>query len=163
MQQAVRLSCLHGMWCSALPEPKKTRYETPRYASKAVHKQIAGIITPGIEALERDILGQLQFLIFSQKGRRSENELPIWICLWLLMLTYRRTILHWSTRRNRDSYLELSQHMYNMLISTYSTQFRNSTPLWHDFLKDDIFELFGRDFSILERMGTIKTEMGYIR
>lgn len=166
MQQAVRLSCLHGIWCSALPEPKKTRHEAPKYASKAVHKQFAIIITQGIETLEYDILRQLQTLIFGQKAEKDRatlNEVPIWICLWLLMLTYRRTILHWSSRRNRDSYVELSQQMYNMLISTYSTLFRSTTPLWHDFLKEEIFERFGRDFSILERMGTIKTEMAYTR
>jgi hypothetical protein len=163
MQQAVRLSCLHGMWCSALPEPKKSRNEETKYASKAVHKQIAVIITKGIESLECDILRQLQTLIFSQKGRSIQNEVPIWICLWLLMLTYRRTIVHWSSRRNRDSYLELSQQMYNMLISTYSTFFRSSTPLWHNFLKDDVFEKFGRDYSVTERLGVIKTEMEDIR
>lgn len=162
MEQAVRLSCLHGIWCSALPQPKNSRNETPRYASKAVHKQIAIILTPGIEALEHSILIQLQSLIFSQKGIGRQNELPIWICLWLLILTYRRTISHWSCRRNRDSYLELSQHMYNMLISTYSTVFRSSTPLWHNFLKDEVFEKFGRDTSVTERMGVIKTEMIYI-
>lgn len=163
MRQAVRLSCLHGMWCSALPQPKMKRNEPTRYASKAVHKQIAGILAHGIEALECDILGLLQTLIFSQKGRQTQNEVPIWICLWLLMLTYRRTIVHWSTRRNRDSYLELSQHMYNMLISTYSTIFRSSTPLWHNFLKDEVFEKFGRDHGVTERMGVIKTEMDDIR
>ena len=163
MKQAVRLSCLHGMWCSALPQPKMTRDEPTKYASKAVHKQIASVLAKGVEALECDILGQLQTLIFSQKGRQSQNEVPVWICLWLLMLTYRRTIGHWSARRNRDSHLELSQHMYNMLLSTYSTLFRSSTPLWHNFLKDEVFEKFGRDHSVIERMGVIKTEMDSIR
>ena len=163
MQQAVRLSCLHGIWCSALPEPKNARNEALRYASKAVHKQIAVIITQGVETLERDILGQLQSIIFNQKGLGKQNELPIWICLWLLMLTYRRTISHWSSRRNRESHLELSQHMYNMLISIYSTIFRASTPLWHNFLKADIFEKFGKDYSVTERMGVIKTEMQFTR
>jgi hypothetical protein len=163
MKQAVRLSCLHGIWCSALPEPKLSRSSAPRYASKAVHKQIATILTPGIESLEQSILTQLQSLIFSQKGMGKENELPIWICLWLLILTYRRTIFHWSARRNRENYLELSRHMYNILISTYSTVFRSSTPLWHNFLKDEVFEKFGRDYSVTERMGVIKTEMEWIR
>lgn len=162
MQSAVRLSCVHGIWCLALPEAKTLRGEETKYASKAVHKQIAVVIASGIESLERDILGQVQDLIFSQKGLGKENEVPIWICLWLLMLTYRRTIIHWSTRRNRDSYLELSQHMYNMLISTYSTIFRSSTPRWHNFLKPEVFEKFGRDPSVTERMGVIKTEMEYI-
>ena len=162
MDQAVRLSCLHGLWCSALPHPKTSRHSSPKYASKAVHKQIAGIITQRIDLLERDILGQLQTLIFSQKGQATQNEVPIWICLWILMLTYRRTIAYWSSRRNRDSYLDLSQHMYNMLISTYSTIFRSSTPLWHNFLKDQVFQKFGRDHRVIERMGVIKTEMDEI-
>ena len=159
MRQVVTLSCLHGMWCSALPHPKMKRDEPIRYTSKAVHRQIAGILTKGIETLECDILEQLQYLIFSQNGRGTQNEVPIWICLWLLMLTYRRTIIHWSSRRNRDNYLELSQHMYNMLISIYSTIFRASTPLWHNFLKEEVFEKFGKDHKVTERLGNIKTEM----
>jgi len=119
------------------------------------------IITSGIESLESEILKLMQSLIFNLKGLGKENEIPIWICLWLLILTYRRTISYWSSRRNRENCLGLAEQMYNMLISIYATIFRHSTPLWHNFLREDVFERFGRDYSVTERMGVIKTEMEY--
>jgi len=160
--KAVRLSCLHGIWSLALPEQKRTRQEPCKYASEAVHRQIGIIVSQGIEALEQAILAEVQSIIFNSKGPGKLNMLPIWICLWLLILIYRRTILGWSTE-DSDGRLALAQHMYEMLISIYSGLFRPSCPLWLNFLRDDIFELFGRDPRVVERMGTLKTEMGFSR
>ena len=42
--------------------------------------------------LEIDLLSSLQNRIFGGKGPEKENMIPIWICLWLLVLTYRETI-----------------------------------------------------------------------
>jgi hypothetical protein len=161
MRKAVRLSCLHGLWCSALQEPRRSRQQQIIYASQAVNKQIAVILSQGIEVLEVDMLGQLQTLIFHSKGPGKENMLPIWACLWLLMCTYRRTILTFA--REEKGALDLLQHMYELLISIYSGLFRPSSPLWLNFLEDEVFQLFGRDFKIVERLGTVKTEVGYIR
>jgi hypothetical protein len=57
----------------------------------------------------------------------------------------------------------LAQHMYEMLISIYSTLFKPSSPLWLNFLKDEVFDLFRRDLRIAVSLGTIKTETGYMR
>jgi hypothetical protein len=51
--------------------------------------------------------------------------------------------------------------MYEILISIYSALF--ASPLWLNFLKDEVFELFGRDLRVAVGLGTIKTEMGYMR
>ncbi len=161
MQKAVRLSCLHGLWCSALQEPRTSRQQQPIYASKAVHMQIAVILSEGIDALEHEILDQLQGVIFHTKGPGKENMLPIWTCLWSLILIYRRTVL--NSEREGNGRLGLAQHMYETLISIYSGLFRPSSPLWLNFLKDEVFQLFGRDSKVTERLGTIKTELSYIR
>jgi hypothetical protein len=163
MRKAVQLSCLHAIWCSALPQLRRTSQEPRRYLSRAVHQQIGVIVSEGIETLEYDILNQLEELIFHRKGPGKENLLPIWTCLWLLMLTYRRTVVRWPSERWGDGMLALAQHMYEMLISIYSALFKPSSPLWLNFLKDEVFELFGRDLRVVERLGTIKTEMGYMR
>ena len=57
----------------------------------------------------------------------------------------------------------LAQHMYEMLISIYYALFKPSSPLGLNFLKDEVFEVFGRDLRIAVGLGTIKTEMGYMR
>jgi len=124
--------------------------------------QIGSILSEGIEILEHDILTQLQNIIFHTKGPGKENMLPIFACLWLLMLTYRRTIQQYPDPEDSCK-LGLAQHMYEMLISIYSGLFRPSSPLWLNFLEDEVFQMFGRDFKIVERLGTVKTEFGYIR
>jgi hypothetical protein len=62
-----------------------------------------------------------------------------------------------------DEGIGLAQHMYEMLILIYSALFKPSSPLWLNFLKDEVFELFGRDLRIAVGLGRIKTEMGYMR
>ena len=163
MRKAALLSSLHGIWCSALPQQRRTSQEPIRYVSKAVHQQIGVIVSERIEALEYDILNQFEELIFHRKGPGKENMLPIWTCLWLLMLTYRRTVLHGMSENWGDEAVGLAQHMYEMLISIYSALFKPSSPLWLNFLNDEVFELFGRDLRIAVGLGTIKTEMGYMR
>jgi hypothetical protein len=111
--------------------------------------------------LSTTFLNQFQELIFHRKGPGKENMLPIWTCLWLLMLTYRRTVLHGMSENWGDEAVGLAQHMYEMLISIYSALF--ASPLWLNFLKDEVFELFGRDLRVAVGLGTIKTEMGYMR
>jgi hypothetical protein len=162
MRKAVRLSCLHAIWCSALPEPRTSRERPHQYASKVVHRQIGVIVSQGIVDLEVEILSQLQTLIFSTKGPGKRNMLPIWTCLWLLMLTYRRTIHILAPKKNKNNGLALAQHMYEMFVSVYSGLFRPSSPMWLNWLKDEVFELFGKDHRITHCMGTLKTELAYI-
>jgi hypothetical protein len=118
------------------------------------------VVTKGIIDLEVDLLAQLQKIIFSSKGPGKNNMLPIWTCMWLLLLTYRDTNQHWCCQSvSKDGLPELSQHMYDMLVSIYSGLFRPSSPFWLNWLKSDILDLFGRDTRIIERMGNLKTEI----
>lgn len=162
MQKSIRLSCLHAVWCLALPQPRTSREQPYQYASEAVHKQIEAIAARGIVDLEVEILSELQKLIFSSKGPGKLNLLPIWTCLWLLILTYRRTLQNERLKKHKEARFSLAQHMYNMFVSIYSGLFRPSSPLWLNWLKDDVFELFGKDYRITGCIGTLKTELDYI-
>lgn len=163
MRKAVRISCLHGIWTSQLPQPRKSRSDPWRYASSAVCRQIQLIVTKGIVDLEVDILAQLQKTIFGGKGPGKKNMLAIWTGLWLLLLTYRDTNKYWDCQSiSKDGLPELSQHMYDMLVSIYSGLFRPSSPLWLNWLREDILDLFGRDTRIIERMGNLKAEMRFL-
>jgi hypothetical protein len=162
MQKMIRLSCLHAVWCLALPQPRTSREQPYQYASKVVHTQIKVIAARGIVDLEVEILSELQKLIFSSKGPGKLNLLPIWTCLWLLILTYRRTLQNVGSKNNKDSGFSLAQHMYNMFVSIYSGLFRPSSPMWLNWLKDEVFELFGKDYRITGCIGVLKTELDYI-
>lgn len=162
MRKAVRLSCLHAIWCSALPQPRTSHEQPCEYASKVVHSQIAVLVARGIVDLEVEILSQLQDLIFNSTGPGKRNMLPIWTCLWLLMLTYRRTVYGSAPDPKIHGGLALAQHMYDMFVSVYSGMFRPSSPLWLNWLKEEVFELFGKDYRITHCIGTLKTELNYV-
>jgi hypothetical protein len=73
---------------------------------------------------------------------------------------YRETLYCYDNSGRQSEFYQLGQHMYNILVSVYSGLFRPSSPLWLNWLRDDIYELFGRDWRIIEAMGTLKTEIG---
>ncbi len=161
----IRLSCLHAIWCLALPQTRTSREQPYQYASKVVHTQIEVIVARGIVDLEFEILSELQKLIFGSKGPGKLNLLPIWTCLWLLILTYRRTlqnVANIASKKNKDTRFALAQHMYDMFVSVYSALFRPSSPMWLNWLKDEVFELFGKDYRITRCIGILKTELDYV-
>jgi hypothetical protein len=71
MQKVVRLSCLHAIWCLALPQPHTSKEQSYQYASKVVHTQIEVIAARVIVDLEGEILSELQKLIFGAKGPQA--------------------------------------------------------------------------------------------
>jgi hypothetical protein len=157
--KAVRLSVLHGVWRRLLVLPRESPQQPKKYVSPAVHIQLGVIISKGILDLEIDLLSSLQKLIFNWKGPGRENMIPIWIFLWLLILTYRETIDGLGNREQEEGQLpQLARHMYDVLVSTCSALFRPSSPLPLNWLIDDIYELFGRDNNSMQTMGTLKTE-----
>jgi hypothetical protein len=162
MRKVIRLSCLHAIWCLALPQARTSREQPCQYASKVVHAQVKVVVARGIVDLEVEILSELQKLIFGSKGPGKLNLLPIWTCLWHLILTYRRTLQNLASKKNKDTGFALAQHMYDMFVSVYSGLFRPSSPMWLNWLKDEVFELFGKDYRITHCIGTLKTELDYI-
>jgi hypothetical protein len=110
---------------------------------------------------EVEVLSLLQKCIFGKEGPGRQNMLPIWTSLWLLILVYRRTLYYYDKHGRKRELYQLANHMYDLLVSIYSGLFRPSSPLWLNWLRDDVYELFGRDWRITEAMGTLKTEIGH--
>ena len=164
MQKAVRLSCLHAVWISTF-RITTSQSKTLEHVSKAVHVQLAALVSQGIVDLEKQILSKLQELLFtSSKGPGKSNMLPLWACLWLLILTYRRTIEGRPVTVSKNQRgLDLAKHMYDMIVSIYSALFRPSSPLLLNWLKEDVFELFGKDYRLTHTLATLKTEYNFIR
>jgi len=120
-------------------------------------------VTQGIVDLEVEVLSQLQNIIFDSKGPGKQNMLPIWICLWLLMLMYRRTIELFSVKKRvGNTGPGLAKFMFDTLVSTYSGLFRPSSPMSLNWLKQEVFDMFGQDYRITHTMGTLTREFEYI-
>jgi hypothetical protein len=79
-----------------------------------------------------------------------------------LILTYRRTLQNVASKKNKDTRFALAQHMCDMFVSVYSGLFRPSSSMWLNWLKDKVFELFGKDYRITRCIGTLKTELDYV-
>lgn len=70
---------------------------------------------------------------------------------------YRETVDSWFPKQEKEC-PHLARQMYDMLVSIHSELFGTISPLRLNWLVDDVFALFGRDFSVMKRMGTLKTE-----
>jgi hypothetical protein len=57
--------------------------------SKAASSQILQIVKEGIRETEFMILKALEKPIYGASGPGEKNMIPLWACLWSLMLTYR--------------------------------------------------------------------------
>lgn len=144
-----------------MPQVRLPGQDSHMFAPEAVRKQNLVIATKGIGDLEMDILALLQRLVFDSKGPGQRTMLPLWTCLWLLILIYRRTreILRiWKGFQR----LALATQLCDMLITIYSRLFRPSSSLCLDWLKPHIYELYGKDWRVTEAVGSLKTDMKYI-
>ena len=156
VQKAMRLSALHGVWSRSISLSEGSSEQRTKYASRAVHNQIAVIVTKGIVDIEIDLLSSLQKRVLGSKGIGKGNALPIWTCLWLLILTYRATVNAWPSCKH--SHRDLARQMYDMLVSIYSGLFASSSPLRLNWLIRDVYDMFGGDNILMQGMGLLKTE-----
>lgn len=83
---------------------------------------------------------------------------PIWTCLWLLILMYRETVDSWFPEKHDIECPQLARQLYDMLVSIYSGLFGSISPLRLNWLTDDVYAIFGRDCRLINSMGTLKTE-----
>ena len=63
--------------------------DTPMIHSSAISNQILLVIKEGICSAEFTILDIIEKLVYGSKGPGQDNLIPLWACLWSLILTYR--------------------------------------------------------------------------
>jgi hypothetical protein len=86
---------------------------------------------------------------------------PIWTCLWLLILIYRETVDSWFPEKHEIECPQLARQLYDMLVSIYSGLFGSNSPLRLNWLNDDVYALFGRDSKLTQKLGTVKTKFAF--
>jgi hypothetical protein len=59
------------------------------YLSRAAQRQICAVAKQGIQEAEFAILSSLEDLVYNSKGPSQINVIPLWACLWSLILMYR--------------------------------------------------------------------------
>lgn len=126
-------------------------------APKAISSQILQVIKDGIREAESVILKALEKPIYGASGPGEKNMIPLWACLWSLILTYRDCMVVYkqyslakrlNTRGPQcsDSQLliDASKYLYDILTANYSALFRVSSPLYLDWRIGTNFDLIGR-------------------
>jgi hypothetical protein len=81
------------------------------------------IAARGIVEGKVKILSLLQKHVFEKKGPSRGNMLPIWTCMWILILNYRESLFYYDNSGRETELYQLAQHMYNILVSLYSRLF----------------------------------------
>ncbi|POS73681.1 hypothetical protein DHEL01_v207924 [Diaporthe helianthi] len=123
------------------PDPDGRNEELSRLPPTALW-ELRKITTEGLIACEKEILLGLDEL--SQDGARL-IELPLWACMWQMILIYRRVVAACSNLArgqllssvdsgtagpNETSVLPVVEHLYRLLILKYNAYFGSTSPTY---------------------------------
>ena len=131
---------------SSAPHSKQT------FLSIAASSQLLLVTKEGIREAERDILDALEPLVNSSKGPGQRNAIPLWACLWSLILMYRDRMAAYNQYLSQplaaysDAFelMSATKHLYDIVTAHYTVLFYSSTPLYLDCRLDSNFDLLGR-------------------
>jgi hypothetical protein len=132
----------------------------------AACSQLLLIIKEGIREAEIEILEGLEPHLQGSKGPGQRNAIPLWACLWSLILMYRDRMAAYNqyvpqTLAAYSEALKLTSatnHLYDIVTAHYALLFNPSTPLHLDCKLDDNFELLGRDENLRNAFDVARNE-----
>ena len=137
--------------------------------SKTAARQIALTAKKGITDAETEVLTFLDKLIAGTQILETEDQMPIWICFWSLILLYRDLLYYYhgfsrapcaiAKERDYPRLIEAAKHMYDALTVTYAAVFRNTTPLDLDWTEEQNSLVLGRDQRIIDAVHSLRMEM----
>ena len=134
--------------------------------SKTAVRQIALIAKKGITDTETEVLA---FIDKRNQFFGPDDRMPVWICLWSLILLYRDLLYYYhgfslapctiAQERDYPRLIEAAKHMYHALVVTYSAVFRTATPLDLDWTERQNALVLGRDQKIIGAVQSLRREM----
>lgn len=89
LSSSIKLLKLVRCWRCTYYDLSNSDDDNSVLASKAVKNQILLVLKEGMETEERLILKALHKLLYGAKGPGENNMIPLWACMWSLILTYR--------------------------------------------------------------------------
>ncbi|KAF7562175.1 hypothetical protein G7046_g1962 [Stylonectria norvegica] len=143
--------------------------------SCALHTQFGQISKAASQMIEKDVLGELEKLVFGASGIGPSNGMALWASLWCLILMYRKLVGSYVAFQQFPCHvpedysgfpeckLEAGTHFYHYLVSIYSTLFRATSPLYADFRVAATRRLLQDDEDLLQSFMNLRTESFYFR
>ncbi|KAF4469049.1 hypothetical protein FALBO_4066 [Fusarium albosuccineum] len=169
-QQAVDAFIMKYRLVLCVEEDGKT---TP--PSCALHTQFGQISKATSQPIEKDVLFELEKLVFGVAGIGSENAVALWASLWCLILMYRKLVRSYIAFQQFPCHvpedysgfpeckLEVGTHFYHYLVSIYAALFRVTSPLYADFRVAATRKLLDEDESLIQAFMNLRTESFYFR
>lgn len=133
----------------------------------AACSQLLLIVKEGIREAEVEILEALEPHLYSSKGPGQRNAIPLWACLWSLILMYRDRMAAYNQYLNQPlaayseafELMSATKHMYDIITAHYAVLFNPSTPLHLDCSSDGNFDLLGRNEGLRREFDVARTEV----
>lgn len=143
--------------------------------SCAFHTQFCLISKHASQGLEKEILRELEKVVFGTSGIGPNNGLALWATLWCLILMYQKVVRSYVAFRRfpchvpkeysgfPETKLQMGTNFYHYMVSIYAALFRQTTPLYTDFRIDTSRKLLGNDSELIDSFMSLRTESFYFR
>ncbi|KAF5671750.1 hypothetical protein FHETE_3963 [Fusarium heterosporum] len=143
--------------------------------SCALHTQFGQISKAASQPIEKEVLLELERLVFGSAGIGPDNAIALWASLWCLILMYRKLVHTYMAFQEFPCHvpedysgfpeckLEVGTHFYHYLVSIYAALFRVTSPLYADFRIRATRKLLNDDESLIEAFMSLRTESFYFR
>ncbi|KAF5017956.1 hypothetical protein F66182_10085 [Fusarium sp. NRRL 66182] len=143
--------------------------------SCALHTQFGQISKSASQPIEKEVLLELEKLVFGTSGIGPDNSIALWASLWCLILMYRKLVHTYMAFQEFPCHvpedyssfpeckLEVGTHFYHYLVSIYAALFRVTSPLYADFRVAATRKLLDDDESLIEAFMSLRTESFYFQ
>ncbi|KAF9769406.1 hypothetical protein IL306_013165 [Fusarium sp. DS 682] len=127
------------------------------------------------QPIEKEVLLELEKIVFGTAGIGPDNSIALWASLWCLILMYRKLVHTYMAFQEFPCHvpedysgfpeckLEVGTHFYHYLVSIYAALFRVTSPLYADFRVAATRKLLNDDESLIEAFMSLRTESFYFR
>ncbi|KAF4968219.1 hypothetical protein FZEAL_10416 [Fusarium zealandicum] len=147
-----------------------------RPPSCALHTQFGQISKAASQPIEKEVLSELEKLVFGTAGIGPDNAIAPWASIWCLILMYRKLVRSYMAFQQFPCHvpqeysgfpeckLEAGTHFYHYLVSIYAALFRVTSPLrYADLRVAATRKLLDDDDSPVEAFMNLRTESFYFR
>lgn len=143
--------------------------------SCTLHTQFCLISKTSSQNLEKEILSELEKVVFGASGIGHSNGLALWASLWCLILMYRKLVRAYVAFRQfpchvpkeysgfPETKLQMGTNFYHYMVSIYAALFRTTAPLYTDFRVDMNRQLLCNDEDLIQSFMNLRTESFYFR
>ncbi|KAF5973261.1 hypothetical protein FBULB1_8397 [Fusarium bulbicola] len=168
-----RLNCLTKIRLGLILCMERDGNMTP--PSCALHTQFGQISKAASQPIEKEVLLELEKIVFGTAGIGPGNSMALWASLWCLILMYRKLVHTYMAFQEFPCHvpedysgfpeckLEVGTHFYHYLVSIYAALFRVTSPLYADFRVAATRKLLNDDESLIEAFMSLRTESFYFR